>query len=723
MTDEVEQYAEPVPVGGWWESRYDDTTKTTTVTGPDGETDRPYTSVEYNGRPGLAVPPDDVPPPQPSAPTGESTSGIVTWSWDGLTTTGGPQPPDFAHGTLAWAGVRDGQTISGVNRILPGHRVVTGGFDRGTNATAAIVAVDLNGNESEPSAQIAVPVQSVLDDTGLDGAMTELADALQGLNDSLDGKNRITRSQSTPTQPESYEAGDLWFQYDDSRVIGLWIHDGDTWATHSLNDQVISNLDAGTITTGEFTAERFAADSVTANKVLMDEAMANSFAGLFAAFAEAFIGKLRADHIEVGSFSGYLIEGADIRSTSPTGEYVQVANQAVRVFRDDGEGSVEETTSLGGTGSDRLIMRAVGDTYPSIQLDAATGDGSVRGQFSADSLVVGGDPLASTLARIPRGIIDEFWASGNATPNIGTTPYGLFTASWRLEPGRRYRVVAELHVGGATGNLVYAALRATTGTTMPGTGTTPERDEHFVIDTGSAPTTKRLEWVISKSYQNPLRFNVMLTLTLVSGSSAIWLSGERQSRFWVEDLGPLATDLSYGMGIANIGTPYQPPSGPTPTPPPPVEQKATYTGHYGAAWSRSWRGGTVVSDALHHGRFDGIQRYSAIGFGPGTTLANDIAGAEIISAEVYLHNLSAWGSTVDTRVSSSTTLNAPSSPITTGTYTTTSVREGEGRWVPVGGFTTGSRTVVLGSGGPTATANYGKFRLGSAPQLRVTYRK
>lgn len=112
-----------------------------------------------------------------------------------------------------------------------------------------------------------------------------------------DGKNSVTYSTAAPGEAPNAE-GDVWFQRDaiTSSIIAQWEGLGGTaWASRSLDNAVIANLDAGKITFGAMSGDRLAADALYGKRMV----------------------------------------GADIK-TAETGERVEINLSGLRSFRADG---------------------------------------------------------------------------------------------------------------------------------------------------------------------------------------------------------------------------------------------------------------------------------------------------------------------------------------------------------------------------------------------------
>ena len=94
-------------------------------------------------------------------------------------------------------------------------------------------------------------------------------DAANAAQTTADGKNKIVRSTSAPSSTSEYAAGDQWWVCSGSTVTALYLYSGTAWVSQTLTNSVIANLDAGKITTGYVDAARIAANSITADKLLV----------------------------------------------------------------------------------------------------------------------------------------------------------------------------------------------------------------------------------------------------------------------------------------------------------------------------------------------------------------------------------------------------------------------------------------------------------------------
>jgi hypothetical protein len=394
----------------------------------------------------------------------------------------------------------------------------------------------------------------------------------------------------------------------------------------------------------------------------------------------------------------------------------RASSRTLTVSRPDGEGGAQATTELGRSDTpDRLNLRDL-DGRTQALFDAATGNGAVSGEMSVGGLRVDGDTLAEILEPLPRGILEQYWGSGDSLPSggFGPNPYGIVKFAFPGKANRRYLLRASGAVRGPAGQFADFALRRSIGGTA--TAGSPR------VKTWRVPfTAADSMFELSHPWSHGVDANIELLLTLQSSGdgpafmAAGGADGDWVGHYWLEDLGYIDPNPAItATWTSGGGTPYSGDALADAT------MASTVTKEYASTWQRSWRGSTIVSDFLHHGYYGGLQRYSMVGFGG--TIATDLSGATINKVEALVDNESWWGSSGTIYVGSATDTAAPASPVTTGTTANTVMDEGVQRWVPVGGFSPTSRAITLGVGAGTGTGAYGKFRY-TGVRLRISYTK
>ncbi|MDK7123248.1 hypothetical protein QP381_09155, partial [Pauljensenia sp. UMB6358] len=73
-----------------------------------------------------------------------------------------------------------------------------------------------------------------------------------------DGKSKITRSTTTPSG--AGHAGDVWWQYTDSslvgKIIGQWVHDGTAWVKTDVGAEIVADLTVDKLKAGTGSFDR-----------------------------------------------------------------------------------------------------------------------------------------------------------------------------------------------------------------------------------------------------------------------------------------------------------------------------------------------------------------------------------------------------------------------------------------------------------------------------------
>lgn len=166
---------------------------------------------------------------QPTAPTGtiavgslwfDTDANMEPWRWNGS----------------SWVTVRDGNIA--VAQSTANTAV--------TNAAAAQSTADTaltNAATAQTTANTAVANAATAQGTATAAQTT------------ANGKNAVFYSVGNPTGSGT-KVGDIWWKYSGGNVVGYWTWDGSSWQAQSLDGStaVITNIDAGKITTGTLSA-------------------------------------------------------------------------------------------------------------------------------------------------------------------------------------------------------------------------------------------------------------------------------------------------------------------------------------------------------------------------------------------------------------------------------------------------------------------------------------
>lgn len=338
------------------------------------------------------------------------------------------------------------------------------------------------------------------------------------------------------------------------------------------------------------------------------------------------------------------------------------------------------------------------------------------------SLRVAGSTLEEWLDPLPKGLIASYETTSQG-PKAGSTAIGL--VRWPQLPliaGRVYRIglTGALQTTGANVNAHFGVHYQSSGSTIT-MASSGSAVRNIYRGASSSDTMRAADWwvLFTPPVSNLWSSQILITLRCNTDGQGVWLFGGSSSGWGVsiEDLG-IRVARQGELNLAG-GTPFETYSNTEPSTP----QTSTVT--YEASWTRSWRGGGIVSDALHQGNYGGLQRYSMVGFP--AQMATDLTGATILKTELYLDNQSWYYNNGGTAlIGRSTATSAPSSPQTSGgsAFEVSGWARGSGRWVtaPAGWWSAAHRAITLGEGAGTNLTRYGKFA--TAPvRMRITYTK
>lgn len=482
----------------------------------------------------------------------------------------------------------------------------------------------------------------------------------------------VIHATSEPDR-DGEHVGDTWFRHTDSgSTLGMWHWNGSRWAPMTLSNEVVGNLDAGKITSG-------------------------------------------------------VLSGVDIYSPSPeVTPRVHVGSSTVEVVRSDGDGQEITTVSLGGPDTDRMVL-SDRDGNPIAGFEQ---DGSLLATSATvnGTLAIGGDDIMDIIGRLPQGVVARQKLGSTSSLNAiayGSSDLGLLELQISMVAGRLYRFVASgMAWSGGAGRLVLMA-RMTTDGSAP-TISSPRAGMAAFATDGST----HVEFALFLPVQDSdVTARILLTARQQKSPDGGHLESDDTYPFdiYVEDVGIYP---SWGDGAVNTG-------GGTPlhggTVAPTVPTVTTRTTTWNAAAVRSWRGGSTVTDSLHHGYYGGYQRYSLALWGSQPSDALSSGGVHIKGVWLYLRNRS-WFNYVGgyARIGHFDSTALPGSPQTSGggAFTTQLWKPGAGMWIPIpsgwwSGIARGTiRGFTLGEGAGTSTDKYGKFSSAlSDIKLKVTYTK
>lgn len=107
-------------------------------------------------------------------------------------------------------------------------------------------------------------------------AQDDLEADVDRVRTSVDGKNAVIQSTSTPPNQYDGAVGDIWeimsSMGSGGRSVSRWRWNGTVWVSNLIGDTVLGNVDAAKIGTGYLDADRIKAGTITADKVLIGTA-------------------------------------------------------------------------------------------------------------------------------------------------------------------------------------------------------------------------------------------------------------------------------------------------------------------------------------------------------------------------------------------------------------------------------------------------------------------
>ena len=108
----------------------------------------------------------------------------------------------------------------------------------------------------------------------LAGSASEAASRAQT---AADGKSKITRSTTTPSG--AGHAGDVWWQYTDSslvgKIIGQWVHDGTAWVKTDVGAEIVADLTVDKLKAGTGSFDRAVISKLISDNAFVDQLAAS----------------------------------------------------------------------------------------------------------------------------------------------------------------------------------------------------------------------------------------------------------------------------------------------------------------------------------------------------------------------------------------------------------------------------------------------------------------
>lgn len=292
-------------------------------------------------------------------------------------------------------------------------------------------------------------------------------------------------------------------------------------------------------------------------------------------------------------------------------------------------------TLVNDEGSEMISLAPGTDNFAVFGSDAGQASIGSDGSFSstyvhADGFAYQGEDFTDILDARPRGLVAR--ASNDQFPNAISgisSERPLSELRFQTEPGSRrmYKIsLGGLHASASSNSWRVFRIRATTSTSGEAPQPTTSSTELGTIRIGPEGQWTTGELTFPRNFEPDMDVRLLVTITPSTGSAVNWLA-TGTTTLTVEDIGPQ---------MESTGA-IRSPSGGQPTP------TQTYTKTYGSSFSRTYTGGGSARPDNQHLIYQGYTGFwpaggtqrSMVGFP--FQLVNDIAGATIEWAEVFLH--------------------------------------------------------------------------------------
>lgn len=260
---------------------------------------------------------DTTPPARPSTPTATARLGQIIVSWDGLTSTGAPQPVDFSHADVLMATSAAGADVV-VGQIVPSGTFVAPEQPYNEQRWFSVIAVDTTGNRSTESARVTVTTKPLVD-TDLIGRV------IDGANVKLDAiTNELIAANAVGTTEIS-----------DDAITTPKIRAGAVTA----DELAALSVTAGKIAALAVTAEKIAALAVTAEKIAANAITADKIAAGAVTAVKVDANAITGEKIAADAIDGKTITGALVR-TAASGARTEMTPSGLRTVNVAGQDQV-----------------------------------------------------------------------------------------------------------------------------------------------------------------------------------------------------------------------------------------------------------------------------------------------------------------------------------------------------------------------------------------------
>lgn len=207
-------------------------------------------------------------PPVPSGFTALADGPLIQGTWDGTFQDGVPATYDLAYLEVAATLVEDSGRVSFATITAKEGASATVVADTTGLWAVAVRSVSQAGKKSEFFSAGTVEVK-----------ITDLSGAIEAVQDSANGKNKITWSLRAPTSEDPGTIGDTWWvnearTHEDGSaylaIIAQYQYQSGGWVQVEMAHEVIASVDLGTATVGELDGIRIRSKTVGTEQLQAD---------------------------------------------------------------------------------------------------------------------------------------------------------------------------------------------------------------------------------------------------------------------------------------------------------------------------------------------------------------------------------------------------------------------------------------------------------------------
>lgn len=245
------------------------------------------------------------------------------------------------------------------------------------------------------------------------------------VNIQLPGKTKTTYSTNPPGTTAN-TAGDTWFQKVGGEIIGQWQGGGGTsWIQLTLTDSVVTNLKAGTITSGTFAGDRIGANTIDSTKIVTT--------GLDAGVIK--FGEMEGDRIKAGTLLINRVTNLqttlDSKATPAQVTAAASAAEAAAKTYADAEAEAARLAAIATASGDATAKADAAEAAAKL---AAAADALTKANAAQAAAIAAAATDATTKANAAAvEAIESGWSNTNSTFSdwTGTTPayFGTWSSS------------------------------------------------------------------------------------------------------------------------------------------------------------------------------------------------------------------------------------------------------------------------------------------------------